>query len=411
MRIWCRRLRLPAPVLRLSLPCFEVVTGEVRIERDWDESCLSENSPGDGRSGDYNARFFAFTITEVATVGIRLESDVDTYLYLMRGTEKGGEVVADNDDAVPGIDLNSEIVGKELEAGEYTIEATTYGVEDSGEFTLEVIGLPDAEVPDTEPPLDCSTGGAVVDAGVNRELVTDCDTLLSLRDSLAGSVVLNWAADTPIADWDGVSVGGSPMAVTGLELDEMGLSGRLPAELEMLSGLGVLSLSGNRLRGAIPPGLGSLSNLTRLSIDSNQLSGDIPVELGDITELESLALNDNMLSGAIPAELANLAKLKSLLLANNRLSGEIPVELADLDSLEELKLAGNSLSGCIPPALEDVAVNDLSETGLEACASGVCTSGNAVDSPDENAGLVADCNALIASRSRLGGRVSLNWAG
>jgi|GEM_PF-4059947 len=586
----------PTPSATPIDPCFEVISEDVNIDRSWSDSCLSENRPNNRRTGDYYARFFAFTITEAATVGIRLESEVDTYLYLMEGTEKDGEVVAENDDAVPGVDFNSEIVGTELEAGEYTIEATTYGVEESGEFTLKVTGLP-------EPPLDCTTGGAVVDAGDNPELTSDCDTLLSLRDLLAGSVVLNWAADTPIADWDGVTVGGSPMRVTelaldekgldgslpaqlglltgmevlslsgnnlsgalpselgnlgalrdlsvdrnqltgeipaelgglaelerlvlngnqiggilptelgdlanlvelkvsgnslvgciplalqsvadhdladtglsvcgadvcrdgsvvaepneneglvadcetllglrdalagsatlnwgannairdwdgvtmagspmrvtGLELDEMELTGSVPAELGALTGLEVMSLSGNRLRGTIPAELGGLSNLTRLSLDNNLLTGDIPVELGDLSELESLALNDNMLSGAIPAELANLAKLKSLLLANNRLSGEIPVELADLDSLEELKLAGNSLSGCIPPALEDVAVNDLSETGLEACASGVCTSGNAVDSPDENAGLVADCNALIASRSRLGGRVSLNWS-
>ncbi len=401
----------PTPVTTPSDPCFEVITGEVNIVRSWSDACLSVNRPGDGRSGDYYARFFAFTITEAATVGIRLESDVDTYLYLMRGTEKGGEVVAENDDAVPGIDLNAEIVGKELEAGEYTIEATTYGAGQSGGFTLEVIGLQGAEEPDEEEPdADCSTGGAVVDAGDNRELVADCETLLGLRDALAGGLVLNWGADIAIGDWDGVSVGGSPMRVTGLELDEVGLSGRLPAELEMLSGLGVLSLSGNRLRGAVPPELGSLSNLTRLSINNNLLSGEIPVALRNLAALETLALNDNRLSGVIPPDLADLAGLKSLLLANNRLSGEIPEELAELGDLEVLTLAGNSLSGCIPPALLDVPDNDLSRTGLEACASGICVSGSAVDSPHENVGLVADCNALIASRSRLGGRVSLNWS-
>ena len=109
--------------------------------------------------------------------------------------------------------------------------------------------------------------------------------------------------------------------------------------------------------------------------------------------------------------MGELTELRSLLLANNRLSGEIPVELAALANLEQLKLAGNLLSGCIPPALLDVVANDLSDTGLEACASGVCATGSAVTSPDENAGLVSDCNALLAMKRILEGRASpLNWA-
>ena len=588
----------PAPIATPTNPCFEAISGEVNIVRSWHSSCLSENRPDEGSAGDYYARFFTFTIDEAATVTIRLNSEVDTYLYLMKGTEKDGEDVAENDDVVPVEDLNSAIEDEDLEAGEYTIEATAFDIEKSGSFTLAVSGLPDA----VEPQVDCSTGGAVSDAGENAELVADCETLLSMRDALAGTALLNWAADTPIADWDGVSVGGSPMRVTGLELDDIGLNGEvpsgmerlsslevlslsenslsgaipnelgslanlrelsvdgnqltgeipaelggpnletlalsdnqlsgaipvelgdlanlvelklagnslsgciplalqdvadndlaltglnvcaadvctagsvvadpdenaelvadcetllglrdalvgrgllnwgadttiadwdgitvggspmrvtevaldekslngiLPTKLSVLTGLEVLSLSGNSLRGTIPAELGGLASLKVLSIDSNQLTGGIPVVFGDLADLETLALNDNRLSGAIPTELGELTELSSLLLANNRLSGEIPVELAALANLEELKLAGNLLSGCILPALQDVADNDLSLIGLEACASGVCTSGSAVDNPDENSGLVSDCNALLASQNRLAGRVSLNWS-
>ena len=589
----------PAPITTPTDPCFEAISGEVNIVRSWHSSCLSENRQDEGRAGDYYARFFTFTIDEATTVTIRLNSEVDTYLYLMKGTEKDGEIVEKNDDAVPVEDLNSAIEDKDLEAGEYTIEATAFDIEKSGSFTLAVSGLPDA----VEPQVDCSTGGAVSDAGENTELVADCETLLSMRDDLAGTALLNWVADTPIADWEGVSVGGSPMRVTGLELDDIGLNGEVPSGMERLSGLEVLSLSENSLSGAMPDELGSLANLRELSVDGNQLTGEIPAELGglanletlalsdnqlsgaipvelddlanlvelklsgnslsgciplalqdvadndlaltglnvcaadvctagsvvadpdenaelvadcetllglrdalvgrgllnwgadttiadwdgitvggspmrvtevaldekglngilptklsvltgletlslsgnslrgtipaelgglaslkdlsidnnqltggipvvfgDLADLETLALNDNRLSGAIPTELGELTELSSLLLANNRLSGEIPVELAALANLEELKLSGNLLSGCIPPALQDVTDNDLSLTGLEACASGVCSTGSAVDNPDENAGLVSDCNALLAARDRLAGRVSLNWS-
>ena len=579
--------------------CFEAISGDVDIVRSWDSSCLSENRSADRGTGDYYSRFYTFALTESVVVTITLTSEVDTYLYLMKGSGKSGEKVAENDDIVPTSNYNSRIENQPLVPGEYTVEATSYYTEKSGDFRLEVSGLPDA----VEPQVDCSTGGAVSDANENAELVADCETLLSMRDALAGTVLLNWAAETPIADWDGITVGGSPMRVTGLELDDIGLNGEvssgmgrlsglevlslsenslsgampdelgslanlrelsidgnqltgeipaelgglanlatlalsdnqlsgaipvelgdianlvelklagnllsgciplalqdvadndlaltgldvcasdvctagsvvsdpdenaelvvdcetllglraalagngllnwgaettiadwdgitvggspmrvtevalgekglngsLPTALSVLTGLEALSLSGNGLRGTIPAELGGLASLTELSIDNNQLTGRIPVELGDLVDLEMLALNDNRLSGAIPTELGELTELRSLLLANNRLSGEIPVELAALANLEELKLSGNLLSGCIPPALQDVTDNDLSLTGLEACASGVCSTGSAVDNPDENAGLVSDCNALLASRNRLAGRVSLNWS-
>ena len=60
----------------------------------------------------------------------------------------------------------------------------------------------------------CATGGAVPDPDDNPGLVSDCATLLAARDTLAGTATLNWAADTPMSEWDGVSVGGSPERVT-----------------------------------------------------------------------------------------------------------------------------------------------------------------------------------------------------
>ena len=209
----------------------------------------------------------------------------------------------------------------------------------------------------------CTAGSVVADPDENAELgLRTARRCWVCGDALAGSGLLNWGADTPIADWDGITVGGSPMRVTEVALDEKGLNGSVPTKLSVLTGLEALSLSGNGLRGTIPAELGGLASLKDLSIDNNQLTGGIPVELGSLAGLETLALNDNRLSGAIPTELGELTELRSLLLANNRLSGEIPVELAALANLEELKLAGNLLSGCILPALQDVADNDLSLT-------------------------------------------------
>ena len=73
--------------------------------------------------------------------------------------------------------------------------------------------------------------------------------------SRAGTASLNWAADTPIKNWDGISVGGTPLRITDISLAARGLTGTMPPEMGDLSNLTVLDLSGNQLSGCIPNGL------------------------------------------------------------------------------------------------------------------------------------------------------------
>ena len=101
----------------------------------------------------------------------------------------------------------------------------------------------------------CVAGGAVSDAANNPGLVSDCDTLLAARDTLAGTATLNWSASTPIDLWEGVKVGGSPLRITGLALGGKGLTGSIPAELGGLHNLDSLLLAPNQLTGCISKGL------------------------------------------------------------------------------------------------------------------------------------------------------------
>ena len=111
----------------------------------------------------------------------------------------------------------------------------------------------------------CVSGGAVVDA-TNEGLVSDCGMLLAARDTLAGTASLNWSADTPITEWNGVVLGGTHGHVTELDLGALGLNGRIPKELGSLANLQGLSLNNNQLTGEIPPELGGLSNLVSGSL-------------------------------------------------------------------------------------------------------------------------------------------------
>ena len=155
----------------------------------------------------------------------------------------------------------------------------------------------------------CASGGAVPDPGNNSGLVSDCAALLAARDTLAGTATLNWAANTPITEWNGVIVGGSPPRVTELSLGSMELTGEIPAELGNLSNLRTLVLFSNQLSGKIPPELGNLSNLNHLFLWGNKLSGEVPPELGDLSNLRQMWLFDNQLSGALPQALTGLTRL------------------------------------------------------------------------------------------------------
>ena len=199
--------------------------------------------------------------------------------------------------------------------------------------------------------LACDTGGAVPDAADNPGLVSDCEALLTARDNLAGSATLNWSLRTPLADWDGVTVGGTPQRVTELDLRDSQLTGAIPADLGNLTNLQVLFLRNNQLTGPIPVELGNLANLRVLYLNINRLTGPIPAELGSLSNLRELYLSQNQLTGPIPAELGNLTNLQVLSLWGNRLTGPIPAELSSLANLQVLSLSGNRLTGLIPTEL------------------------------------------------------------
>ncbi len=97
----------------------------------------------------------------------------------------------------------------------------------------------------------CGSGTAVTNPGANPGLVSDCEALLSARDTLRGTATLDWAVTTAIGGWEGITTGGVPARVTRLELPDEGLDGSIPAELGTLFELTHLDLSRNSLTGEI----------------------------------------------------------------------------------------------------------------------------------------------------------------
>ena len=249
------------------------------------------------------------------------------------------------------------------------------------------IRTPEARLPSYDP-AECSAGVIVPEPATNRGLLKDCQALLWMRNTVSLEAVSNWNTVTPITEWRGVAVRGTPPRVRELspqgymsgssvppELFSLTMLEKLyissneltsisPLELGKLTNLRELNISNNDLTSISPHELGTLTNLRELDLSGNRLAGPIPPELGKLTMLERLDLSHNRLAGPIPPELGRLTRLRELHLAGNNLSGPIPPEMAGLTRLSSLTLGDNDLSGCIPAMLPDLWVQ---ASGLERC--------------------------------------------
>ncbi len=175
--------------------------------------------------------------------------------------------------------------------------------------------------------------------GVECEPVSDRDVLTALYKATGGpnwTNSQNWLTDAPLEEWHGVGVDGEGR-VTDLDLNDNGLTGRIPPEVGSLP-LTQLNLRDNALYGPLPPEIGGLVNLTYLSVDENGLTGPIPPELGHLSNLRQLYVAGNRLTGPLPPELGRLSNLEILDFRRNPLTGPIPVELGSLSNLRELRL-------------------------------------------------------------------------
>ena len=386
---------------------------------------------GDGTTYNAHTGLWSQATTTTDTCSPRPpEFESASYEFGLSVAARAGEFVG----TVTAFDLNDDSITYSIisgnAAGTFAIASSTGEITVTGgpgaavgaAYTLTVgasdgvSGTTSVMVTVTVVEVDCNVGAAVANPGSNLELVSDCETLLSLRDTLAGTAILNWDLYTPITSWDGVTVGGTPRRVTRLVLERRGLTGEIPSELGLLTGLEELNVSlssqltglipaelgdlanlrtlqlhYNRLTGPIPPELGGLSKLTDLQLHGNALNGPIPPELGNLSELVNLYLGVNYLTGPIPVELSRLAQLEDLWLSLNRLSGPIPPELGmlqalrnleldenrlsggvpwelgSISSLSTLRLSENSLEGCIRSSLRNVQTNDLDRLGLSDC--------------------------------------------
>jgi Leucine-rich repeat (LRR) protein len=176
----------------------------------------------------------------------------------------------------------------------------------------------------------------------------------------------NWATNTPINTWYGVTVANG--RVRRLELPENGLRGEIPTALASLE-LQALDLSGNALSGEFPPFITEIKDLRVLNLANNQLSGILTDSLGLLNALQTLNLSGNRFTGRIPPSLCGVTDVRELLLARNQLSGTIPSCFGAYRNLVTLDVSENQFTGSIPaelgnpPMLQTLLLNNNRLTG------------------------------------------------
>ncbi|WP_420609286.1 proprotein convertase P-domain-containing protein [Candidatus Poriferisodalis sp.] len=141
--------------VRVADRCVGALSGDGSVSGVWAAGCGSS-----ARAGRL-ARFLSFSLDSPSRVTVNLKSSADTYLYLRRGVgQRSGAALASDDDGGSG--YNSRI-SRQLAAGGYTIEATTYHSSTGGSFTLTVAGIGTQTVVPPDPVVSIAAGGGVTE--------------------------------------------------------------------------------------------------------------------------------------------------------------------------------------------------------------------------------------------------------
>ena len=159
------------------------------------------------------------------------------------------------------------------------------------------------------------------------------------------------------------------------------LVGTLPEDIDAISALTFLHLSGNDFHGEIPSSIGNLAKLQELVLDDCLISGALPTELSALPQLRHvsivrLAKAGRDIAGKLPS-FDKVSMLESIGLGGNDLTGSIPDNfLAASLGVQEVVLNHNNLVGSIPDGLASlselrlaVVDNEISEMSQEFCDS------------------------------------------
>ncbi|MGL5014625.1 MAG: BACON domain-containing protein [Bacteroidales bacterium] len=170
--------------------------------------------------------------------------------------------------------------------------------------------------------------------------------------------------------------------ITTLQISGVNLGGEIPSFLGKLTKLTTLNLSGNLFEGTLPNELSELKSLRVLNVSANYLSGDLPTFIGDLTSLVELNISINnfqripdnfarlinltrlymyglgeaVYGGELPS--SEVAKAKRLRVNRNynveNVERDFPVTITYLSKLENLRMHSSNFKGTIPSTISNM---------------------------------------------------------
>ncbi len=223
----------------------------------------------------------------------------------------------------------------------------------------------------------------IIQSGGDLEGITkDKNALIAFYNATNGNnwnTKDNWCSDKPLDEWYGVTTN-ELGRVSGLQLFQNNVNGKLPAEIGDLTNLNYLDLRYNNITELheniqnlpllwleiqdgsltyIPDYIGNITTLTDLVLDCNStISGPIPASFGNLKNLTHLNISGNISS--IPNELENLTELTNLyisgpLMKRGNISESFPQWIGKLRKLKSLTIQCLNLSGTIPDGFYDLS--------------------------------------------------------
>lgn len=170
-----------------------------------------------------------------------------------------------------------------------------------------------------------------------------------------------WLSDIDECRWFGILCTGKNFDVIGLqsvvtEIDFYNdtfangnnVTGRLPADVGLLSFLQSVNFRKNGLFATLPSTIGQWMALTYFDINSNNLSGTMPVTIGLWSVLTHFDVSDNTLTGTLPSTIGQWTALTHFDISINALYGTIPSTIGNWSAIEMAFMNRNQFTGTMP---------------------------------------------------------------
>ncbi|QCX01705.1 leucine-rich repeat domain-containing protein [Aggregatimonas sangjinii] len=339
----CRIIKIPKWAWR-----WHKKHGDVRLDDQDGDGFVPDNACGYGQMGDCDDKDPNVNPDIPGSCGDAVDSDSDGIadsedecpevagLTSLNGCpDADGDGIADKDDECPN------------EAGPPDNDGCPYPDSD-GDGVLDK----DDECPDEAGTAD-NNGCPIIE-------LSDYEVLRLVYEMNPGNS-LGWdLSNTSMDDWEGVLLDSKGDVVDVRFLNGTGIN-ILPPEIGMLKNIQVLICVCEDLK-VIPSEIGQLEKLLAFSVTESKIEG-LPASLNLLTQLNVLSIFNNNQFVRLPAGIGNLTNLEALNLSGNSLT-EIPAELANLTQLEILSLENNPVTH-IPQAVCDLADADT-EVRLDA---------------------------------------------